>query len=162
MAALDTVILAVSFRPAEFNQDLCDREGLAFPVLSDSDRAVIKRYNVWNREEDTARRVTFWIDREGVIRRVWQQVSPSAMGENLRDFAKKWRKGRGVYLAHCARCHGADGNETGYTNIKTLGGIGNRLNEEEILRATQATGLVDFSQLTSEEVEALIAYVAGL
>jgi alkyl hydroperoxide reductase subunit AhpC len=162
LAALDTVILAVSFRPAEFNRDLWDREGLAFRVLSDSDGAVIKRYNVWNHAEDAARRVTFWIGRDGMIRRVWDRVNPTTMGAELIEFARAWKKGQAIYQGQCARCHGDDGNDTSYAQIRTLGGIGNRLAEEELLKATEATGIVDLSRFTQEELRALMTYVAAL
>ena len=162
LSKLDAVILAVSFRPVEFNQDLCTKEGLGFHVLSDPDRAVIKRYNVWEERENTARRATFWIDREGVIRRVWRNVSPTTMGADLVTFARAWNKGQAVYQAQCARCHGDDGNDTSYAHIKTLGGIGNRLSEDQILAATRATGIVDLSQFSADDIRALMTYVAGL
>lgn len=162
LATLDTVILAVSFRPADFNKDLCAREGFSFHVLSDPERRVIREYNVWNAEEDVARRVTFWIDREGVIRRVWRQVTPLTMGQDLIEFVRQWNRGKVAYTTHCARCHGDDGNATGYPGIKRIGGLGSHMTEEEIDRATEASGIVDLNQLSDAERKALFVYAAGL
>lgn len=156
------MILAVSFRPADFNKDLCAREGFSFHVLSDPEREVIRRYNVWNAKEDVARRVTFWIDREGVIRRVWRQVTPLTMGQDLAEFVRQWNRGKVAYTTHCARCHGGDGNATGYPGIKPIGALGNHMTEEEIGRATEASGIVDLDQLSPAERKALFVYTSGL
>jgi hypothetical protein len=162
LAALDTVILAVSFRPADFNKDLCAREGFSFHTLSDPNREAVRQYNVWNAEENVARRVTFWIDREGVIRRVWREVTPLTMGKDIVEFLRQWNRGKVAYATHCARCHGDDGNATGYPGIQRIGGLGNRLSEEEIDRATEASGIVDLNQLSPAERKALFVYAAGL
>lgn len=152
----------MSFRPAEFNRDLCTKEGLNFHVLSDPDRSVIKRYDVWDEKENTARRVTFWVGRDGVIRRVWRDVNPSTMGQDLIALVKKWNRGQAIYSPQCGRCHGEDGNATDYVGIKTLGGIGNRHSEAELIKIVEAGGFVDLSQLSREELEALFNYIAGL
>lgn len=159
---MNTVILAVSFRPVAFNKDLCAKESLSFHVLSDSDRAVIKKYFVWNEKDDCAQRVTFLIDKGGVIRRIERKVNPDTHGEDLIGLMKKWQKGRVIYDIHCVRCHGDDGNATNYPNIKALGGVGVRLTEKQILEATAAAGIVNLDLIRKPDLEALAIYVAGL
>jgi mono/diheme cytochrome c family protein len=75
---------------------------------------------------------------------------------------KAWQDGGAIYEAHCTRCHGSDGKDTGYPFIKSLGGIGTRHSEEEIWRLTVATGVVDLSRLSEKEQTALAIYVVGL
>ncbi|MBI1927502.1 redoxin domain-containing protein [Candidatus Poribacteria bacterium] len=159
---LETVILAVSFRPVEFNKELCAKEGLNYYVLSDPDRAAIKKYFVWEEKDDCAQRVTFLIDQEGIIRRIERNVNPDTHGEDLIGLMKKWQKGRIIYDIHCARCHGDDGNATNYPNIKNLGGIGNRLTEKQILEATAAAGVVNLDLISKPDLDALAIYVGGL
>jgi hypothetical protein len=159
---LETVILAVSFRPVEFNKDLCAKEGLSFHVLSDPDRAVIKKYLVWNSKENCAQRVTFLIDTDGFIRRIERKVEPETHGKDIVELIKKRQRGQAFYRTSCARCHGDDGNATNYPYIKKLGGIGNHLTERQILEATAATGLVNLGDFSQQELEALAIYVAGL
>jgi peroxiredoxin len=162
LAVVDTVLLAVSVRPVEFNRVLRAREGLSFHLLSDPDRAVLKRYSVWNQNKGSAERANFLIDMDGIIRRIERNLKPATQGQALIEVVKKWQRGRAVYRGYCARCHGDSGNETSYPNIKPLGGIGNRLTEQQILEATAATGVVDLQAIPREELEALAIYVAGL
>ena len=160
---LDTVVLAISFRSVEFNAKLCTKEGLSFHVLSDLDRAVIRKYGVWNEKEDCAQRVTFLIDKDGWIRRIERKVRPETHAEDMIDLIRKWKSGRAIYSVYCARCHGDDGNETGYPDIKKLGGIGNRLTTPaQITKATAASGLVDLDAIGQKNLEALAIYVGGL
>ena len=162
LETLDTAILGVSFRSGEFNKDLCAKEGFNFRLLSDPDRAVIKKYFVWNEKDDCAQRVTFLIDKEGFIRRIERKVNPETHGEDLVLLMKRWQEGKKIYDAYCARCHGDDGNAEGYPSVKKLGGIGNRMTVEQIIEATAATGLVNLNQFSEEELKALAIYVAGL
>lgn len=82
--------------------------------------------------------------------------------------AAEWELGRATYLARCARCHGEDGGDTSYPEIRTLKGIGRRLSREEIRARLHAKGagpelvLIRGETFTAAEVEALISYVAEL
>lgn len=163
LAKLDVVVLAVSFRPPEFNRDLCAKESLNFFVLSDTDRAVIKRYGVYDAQNDCAQRVTFFVDKSGVVRRIVRQVNPATHGKDLVAFVRRWQLGAELYRDHCARCHGADGSATDlYPNTKPLTGIGNRLTDEQIVQATIASGFVPSIVLSKDEWDAIAAFVAGL
>lgn len=157
------MILGISFRPPDFNKDLCEKETIAFQLLSDEDRAVIKRYGVFNAQDNCAQRVSFLVDKEGVIRAIDREVKPATHGQDLVKLVKQWSLGKQRYQAACARCHGADGGDTqGYPNIKSLKGIGNRYSESEILERTAATGVVDLAAWSEEARQALAKYVKGL
>lgn len=160
---LDTVILGISFRPPGFNKELCEKESIAFHLLSDEDRAVIKRYGVFNARGNCAQRVSFLVDKEGVIRAIDLEVKPTTHGQDLVELVKQWSLGKLRYQATCARCHGGDGGDVqGYPNIKSLKGIGNRHNEAEIIQLTSATGVVDLAAWSEEARQALAKYVKGL
>lgn len=157
------MILGISFRPPEFNKDLCEKESIAFHLLSDEGRAVIKRYGVFNPQDNCAQRVSFLIDKGGVIRAIDRAVKPPTHGRDLVKLIKQWREGGQRYQAACARCHGPDGGDIhGYPNIKSLKGIGNRHSEAEIIELTAATGIVDIAAWSEEARQALAIYVRGL
>ena len=163
MAKREVVVLAISFRPPEFNRDLCAKESLNFFVLSDTDRSVIKRYGVYDAQNDCARRITFLIDKNGFIRRIVRQVNPATHGRDLAELVRRWQLGESIYRDLCARCHGADGNATDlYPNTKPLGGIGNRMSDDEIVKATLASGFVHEMVLRKDEWQALAVFVSGL
>ena len=97
------------------------------------------------------------LDREGVARLV-------ATGD-LKAFGREvsaWARGGDIYAAQCQRCHGADGKDTHYPGIKTLAGIGKRINRAEIIERTIRSGSVDLTPLDEEARRALAAVVAGL
>jgi hypothetical protein len=157
------VILGISFRPPSFNKDLCEKESIAFQLLSDEDRTVIKRYGVFNAQDNCAQRVSFLVDKEGVIRAIDRDVKPATHGQDLVKLVKSWLQGKHLYQGVCARCHGADGDDTqGYPNIKSLRGIGNRHNESEIIQRTANTGVVNIAAWSEEARQALAKYVKGL
>lgn len=68
-------MLGVSTQDAESHKGFCTSERLPFSLLADEDRAVAKAFGVgsfFGLDE----RVTFLIDGQGVIRKVWEKVSP--------------------------------------------------------------------------------------
>lgn len=157
------MILAISFRPPEFNKDLCEKESIAFQLLSDEERAVIKRYGVFNPQDNCAQRVSFLVDKEGVIRAIDREVKPPTHGQDLVKLVRQWLQGKQLYGAACARCHGPDAGDTrGYPNIKSLKGIGNRHSETEIIQLTSSTGIVNIDAWSEEARQALAKYVKGL
>ncbi len=56
--------------PASRNKAFAAELGLKFPVLSDESKAVTKQYGVLYPLIRVAKRVTFVIDREGIIRSI--------------------------------------------------------------------------------------------
>jgi hypothetical protein len=71
-----------------------------------------------------------------------------------------WLRGMRTYEAQCARCHGADGADTAYPNVKSLAGAGQRYSVDEIIERMTNTGNTDLSALNDEAKRALAGYVA--
>jgi peroxiredoxin len=68
-AEADAQVLGISVDPFPSLGAWSKELGLWFPLLSDWPKyAVSKAYGVFNEERSTANRVTFVIDREGVVR----------------------------------------------------------------------------------------------
>jgi len=66
-------IAAISVDPVETNRGHATKSGYAFPLLSDADAAVIKRYDVLHRgagpkSNDIARPAEFYVDAGGTVR----------------------------------------------------------------------------------------------
>ncbi len=74
-------VIGVSVDPAERNEEFRSTCGLAFPLVSDedaeltSDIGVLKDYGEYGW---LARRVTFLLDADGVVERVWDVTDPAA------------------------------------------------------------------------------------
>ena len=73
-------VLAVSCDPMFGLRAFADRDGLAFPLLSDfwPHGAVAQAYGVFDADRGCARRSTFVIDREGVVRWHVHNAMPDA------------------------------------------------------------------------------------
>ena len=65
-------MIGISVDPAARNRAFAAELGLTYPVLSDESKAVSKQYGVLYPLIRVARRVTFLIDRQGVIRQIQQ------------------------------------------------------------------------------------------
>ena len=66
-------IAAISVDPSETSRGQAKKMGYTFPLLSDSDAAVIKRYDVLHRGagskgKDIARPAEFYVDAGGTVR----------------------------------------------------------------------------------------------
>lgn len=80
LAALDTVVLAVSPDPVKSLKKFAERDGLNFTLLSDPDHAVAEKYGVWGLKKFMGRefmgilRTSFVIDKEGRLVHVMDKV----------------------------------------------------------------------------------------
>jgi len=72
---MGTISIGIVGQKAENVQKFLKKHGLPMPMLIDPDRAVIKRYGVYNRiwfdGFNVARPATFLIDRQGIIRFIY-------------------------------------------------------------------------------------------
>ncbi|MPZ94872.1 MAG: redoxin domain-containing protein [Propionibacteriales bacterium] len=82
----DAQVLAVSCDAMPTQRVYADQEGLTFPVLSDfwPHGEVATAYGVFDAERGTARRGTFAIDRDGVVR--WRVVTGLREPRTVSDY----------------------------------------------------------------------------
>lgn len=84
------VVLGVSADSLESHRAFAEKYALTFPLLSDPDRSVIQRYGAWGERvrPDGQRvigilRTTFLIDRNGVVRKVYPNVTVDGHAEAI-------------------------------------------------------------------------------
>jgi thioredoxin-dependent peroxiredoxin len=79
------VVLGVSLDSVDSHQGFCSKEGLHFKLLSDADHAVATQYGALMTHNGTlyASRTTFLIDRQGIVRKVYDHVDPSKHSEEV-------------------------------------------------------------------------------
>ena len=76
------VVLGVSIDSIKKHDKFIDKYELPFTLLSDEDKTIVESYGVWGLKKFMGReymgtyRVTFLIDGEGVIRKIWPKVKP--------------------------------------------------------------------------------------
>ncbi len=85
-------ILGVSFDPPELNKEFAQLQGFPFRLLSDVDHSVGEVYETKRAPEESmpeqAKRRTYLIDPEGVIRKAYRvRDIPAHPGEVLQDLA---------------------------------------------------------------------------
>lgn len=68
-------VAGISADDGDSHESFCGSEGLAFPLLSDPDGAVSRRYGSWI--APYSQRHTFLVDPEGTLRQVWTAVRPA-------------------------------------------------------------------------------------
>jgi mycoredoxin-dependent peroxiredoxin len=69
--ANNTVILGISVDSTWANAAFAEKLGAEFNILSDSTREISRAYGVYDEKNHTARRTTFVIDRQGIVRQVF-------------------------------------------------------------------------------------------
>ena len=80
------VIVGISADSVESHEKFCAKHGLEFTLLSDSDKAVIALYGADGML--FARRVSFLIDDQGKVRKIYDNVDPQVHAEEiLKDLA---------------------------------------------------------------------------
>ena len=80
--ARGAIILGVSTDPAKSHDKFVEKYGLPFTLLADDDQKIVKAYGVWGEKSFMGRnyfgthRVTFLIDPDGKIKKIWPKVKP--------------------------------------------------------------------------------------
>jgi peroxiredoxin Q/BCP len=85
---LGVQVLGVSTDGVKAHENFRDKFDLNFPLLSDKSKEIITAYGVES-EYGSARRITFLIDKSGVVRHVWKKVKTSAHSEEVAEKAKE-------------------------------------------------------------------------
>ena len=89
LRAAGVEVLGVSADSLKSHRRFVEKYNLNFPLLSDEEKTVSTAYGAWG--EKTAwgkttvgmRRMTFLIDQEGVIQKVWPKVRPEGHAEEV-------------------------------------------------------------------------------
>ena len=85
----DTEVLAISCDPIYSLRSFADSDGLNFPLLSDfwPHGEVARAYDVFDEERGCARRSSYVVDREGILRWSVHNAMPEGrdLGEHLRQ-----------------------------------------------------------------------------
>jgi peroxiredoxin Q/BCP len=76
LSALGIQVLGVSTDSVKSHQKFRDKYSLNFPLISDKSKVIVKSYGVQS-AFGTASRKTFLIDKDGVIRHIWNKVKTS-------------------------------------------------------------------------------------
>lgn len=82
-------VLGVSADDPISHQKFAEKYGLPFPLLSDTDTSVSQTYGVYGEKNLYGRkfmgisRVTFLIDKEGTVRKVWRKVSAAEHAQEV-------------------------------------------------------------------------------
>ena len=81
-------VLGVSTDSVKSHEGFRDKFRLNFPILSDKSKSIVKAYGVES-DHGSARRVTFLIDKSGIIRHVWQKVDTARHSDEVIEKAKE-------------------------------------------------------------------------
>lgn len=86
--AVGAVILGVSADDAKSHQAFSQKFSLPFPLLADPARTIIEAYGVKMPVVGFAKRVTFIIDKQGVIRRILRNVDTKHHDQQVLEILK--------------------------------------------------------------------------
>lgn len=74
LTALWTEVVGVSVDTVESHRKFAEKNSLNFPLISDQDKEISKSYGVLSEDGSRAERMTFIIDKEGKIARIFKDV----------------------------------------------------------------------------------------
>lgn len=92
--ARGTVILGVSNDDQQSHQAFTQKYGLNFPLLVDTDAAICDAYGVPH--DGGPKRVSFLIDTNGIIVKVWEKVSAATHRDDVKAAVDELLSGRGM------------------------------------------------------------------
>jgi peroxiredoxin Q/BCP len=84
---LGAKVLGVSVDNVDSHKSFKEKDNLNFTLLADPDKKVTKEYGVLNKF-GVASRVTFVIDKQGVIKKIYEKVDPATNYKELLDYLK--------------------------------------------------------------------------
>lgn len=85
----DAEVLGVSVDRPESHQRFAAKYGLPFTLLSDDRKELARRLGVLGLGGFVAQRVTFIVDKEGVVRHIFPRVDPSRHAEEVIDVLRR-------------------------------------------------------------------------
>jgi peroxiredoxin Q/BCP len=87
-AQVDTVVVGISVDTLDLQQKFTDKNKLNFPLLADDGKTVTKVFGVLG-TSGLATRKTFVIDKQGVLRKVYDKVTPANHPEEVLKYVKE-------------------------------------------------------------------------
>lgn len=85
---LGAEVLGVSVDDVRSHRRFTEKFNIPFPLVADADAKIAEAYGVCNAERKMARRVTFLIDEQGIIQRVFDPVKPNVHPGEVLDALK--------------------------------------------------------------------------
>ncbi len=91
---LDVEIVGVSPDSVKSHTKFAEKHALPFMLLADEDHQVSERYGVWGKKKNFGKeyfgimRTTFLIDKDGMVRRVFEGVKPADHSEEVIEAVK--------------------------------------------------------------------------
>jgi thioredoxin-dependent peroxiredoxin len=88
--ALGAAVLGVSADDAAAHRRFAEKHGLSFPLLIDPDKSMLEAYGAWVEKQRFGKRhlgvqrITYLIDPEGVVARVWPRVRAEGHADEVR------------------------------------------------------------------------------
>jgi cytochrome c553 len=137
-------------------------------VLVDATSESVRRAYLRSESGGATASIVFLIDHARILRRVLAVPAPASVGASLLEMRSIYEAGKQGFESACVRCHGDDGDDDGYPNIRKLSGIGNRLTQGEITEHLHPLTLspdqisVRTFIFSKTNLEALVLYVSGL
>jgi peroxiredoxin Q/BCP len=87
---LDTVVFGISTDTNADQDKFIEKESLTFPLLADPDQKLTKALGVVSpKNAKVSQRVTFVVDKQGVVRKVFTDVKPAGHAAEVRAFIEK-------------------------------------------------------------------------
>lgn len=80
--------MGISTDTLALQQKFTDKEKLNFSLIADADKKASKAFGVL-RASGTANRVTFVIDKKGVVRKIYAKVNPGNHPAEVLEYVKK-------------------------------------------------------------------------
>ena len=85
----DVVVLGVSADPVKKHDRFIEKHGLPFTLIADADHRICEAYGVWGEKKFMGRtfmgihRVTYLINPDGRIAKVWPKVKPAVHADEI-------------------------------------------------------------------------------
>jgi thioredoxin-dependent peroxiredoxin len=92
---IDAVVLGVSVDGQKAHRKFADKYELPFTLLVDDEKKIVEAYGVWGlkkfmgREYMGTNRVTYLIDEQGAIEKVWPKVKPETHAAEVLDWLQQ-------------------------------------------------------------------------
>jgi peroxiredoxin Q/BCP len=81
-------VLGISVDDLESHKKFKEKENLNFPLLADTDYSVSKAFGAFNEERLMSKRMTFIIDKNGIIQHIFPKVDVRAHAEEVVEALK--------------------------------------------------------------------------